>query len=111
MKQVGEQQPGRPRKPTPQEARRRLKVQALRSRQEVEDEALSYLDTTRDAILWRRNQQVWIRLLTQGPTRMKLEIVTTYGTPEPMTHQELFSLMVTVCWMLKQRVCENMRIS
>ena len=40
-----------------------------------------------------------------------IEIVTTLGTPEPMTHHELFSLMVAICWMLKQRVCENMRIS
>ena len=85
-KRVGEQQPGQPRPPTPQEARRRLKVRALRSLHEVEDEAQGFLDTTRDAIQWRRNQQVWIRLLVQGPSRMMLEIVTTLGTPEPVTH-------------------------
>ena len=110
-KRAGEEHPGRPRPPTPQEARQHLKVLALRSLQEVEDEAQGFLDTTRDAIQWRRNQQVWIRLLVQGPFRMMLEIVTTFGTPEPMTHQELFSLMVGVCWMLKQHVCDNMRIS
>ena len=82
-KRVGGQQPGRPRPPTPQEARQRLKVRALRSLEEVEDEAL---DTTRDAVQWRRNQEVWIRLLVQGPSRMMLEVVTTFGAPEPMTH-------------------------
>ena len=100
-KRVGEQQPGQPRPPTPQEACQRLKVRAVRSVQEVEDEAQGFLDTTRDAIQWRRNQQVWIRLLVQGPSRMMLETVTTYGAPEPMTHQELFALMVAFCWMLK----------
>ena len=100
-----------PRLPTPQEARQRLKVQALRSLQEVEDEALGFLDSTRDAIQWRRNQQVWFRPIIQGPSRMMGEIVTILGAPEPMTHQELFSLMVAIYWMLKQRVCENMRIS
>ena len=65
-KRVSGQQPGRPRPPrppTPQEARQRLKVQALKSLQEVEDEALGFLDSTRYAIQWRRNQQVWIRLM------------------------------------------------
>ena len=42
---------------------------------------------------------------------MMIEIVTTLGAPEPMTHQKLVSLMVTIYWMLKQRVCENMRIN
>ena len=84
-----------------QEARQRLKVRALRSLQEVASEALGFLDTTRDAIPWRRNQQVWIRLLVQGPSRMLLEIVTTFGAPQAMTLQELLSLMVAVCWMLK----------
>ena len=42
---------------------------------------------------------------------MMVEIVTTLGTPEPMSHQELFSLMVAMYWLLKQRACENMRIS
>ena len=89
MKRVGGQQSGRPRPPvppTPQEARQRLKVQAPRSLQEVEDEALGFLDSTRDAIQWCQNQQVWIRLLIQGPSRVMVEIVTTLGAPEPMTH-------------------------
>ena len=86
-------------------------MQALRSLQEVEDEALGFLDSTRDAIQLRRNQQVWIRLLIQGPSCMMIEIVTTLGALEPMTHQELFSPMVAINWMLKQRVPENMRIS
>ena len=42
---------------------------------------------------------------------MKVEIVTTLGTPEPMSHQELFSLMVAMYWLLKQRACEIMRIN
>ena len=42
---------------------------------------------------------------------MMVEIVTTLGTPEPMSHQELFLLMVAMYWLLKQRACENMRIS
>ena len=42
---------------------------------------------------------------------MMVEIVTTLGAPEPMSHQELFSLMVAMYWLLKQRACENMRIS
>ena len=71
-------------------------MQALRSLQEVEDEALGFLNSTRDAIQWRRNQQVWIRLQIYGAYRMKVEIVTTLGAPEPMTHQELFSLMVAI---------------
>ena len=40
---------------------------------------------------------------------MMVEIVTTLGTPEPMSHHDLFSLMVAMYWLLKQRVCENMR--
>ena len=106
-------QPGRPRPPrppTPQETRQRFKVQALKKLQEVEDEALGFLNFTHDAIQWRRNQQVWIRLQIQRPSRTMVEIVTTLGTPEPMSHQELFSLMVAMYWMLKQRVCENMCI-
>ena len=77
----------------------------------MENEAPGFLNTTRGAIQWRRNQQVWIRRMIQGPSRMMIEIVTTLGAPEPMTHQELFSLMVAICCMLKQRVCENMRIT
>ena len=100
-----------PRPPTPQEAHRRLKVQAPRSLQEVEEEALGFLDSTRDAIQWRQNQQVWIMVLIQGPSRMMVEIVTTLGAPQPMAQQELFSLMVAIYWMLKQCVRENMRIS
>ena len=42
---------------------------------------------------------------------MMVEVVTTLGEPEPMSHQELFSLMVAVCWLLKQHACENMRMS
>ena len=41
---------------------------------------------------------------------MMVAVVTTLGESEPMSHQELFSLMVAVCWLLKQRACENMRI-
>ena len=41
---------------------------------------------------------------------MMVEIVTTLGTPEAMSHQEIFSLMVAMYWMMKQRVCENMGI-
>ena len=110
-KRGGGQQPGWLRPPTPQEARQRLKVQALRTRQEIEDEARDLFDFAHYAIHWRRNQRVWIRLQIQGPSRMMVEIVTTVGEPEPMSHQELFSLMVAVCWLLKQRAYENMRIS
>ena len=42
---------------------------------------------------------------------MMVEIVTMLGTLEPMSHQELFSLMVAMYWVLKQCACENMRIS
>ena len=49
--------------------------------------------------------------LRDRPPPMMVEIVTTLGTRELMSHQELFSLMVAIYWMLKQRVCENMRIS
>ena len=85
------QQSGRPRPPrppTPQETRQRFKVQALKKLQEVEDEALGFLNFTHDAIQWRRNQQVRIGLQIQGPSRMMVEIVTTLGTPEQMSHQE-----------------------
>ena len=77
----------------------------------MEDEAPGFLNLTHDAIQWRRNQQVWIRLRIQGPSRMMVEIVTTLGTPEPMSHEELCLLMVAIYWMLKQRFCENMHIS
>ena len=90
---------------------RQCKVQALKKPQEVEDEALEFLNFTHDAIQWRRNQRVWIRLQIQGPSRMMAEIVTTLGTPEPMSHQALFLLMVAMFWLLQQRACENMRIS
>ena len=40
-----------------------------------------------------------------------VEIVTTLGTPEPMSHRELFSQMVAMYWLLKRCACENMRIS
>ena len=49
--------------------------------------------------------------MIKGASRMMLEIVTTFGAPEPMTHQELFSLMVAISWMLTKRVCESMRIN
>ena len=110
-KRGGGPQPRRPRPPTPQEACQRLKVRALRSRLEIEDEALGLLIFAHDAIRWRRNQRVWIRLQIQGPSRMMAEVVTTLGEPEPMSQQELFSLMVPVCWLLKQHAYENMRIS
>ena len=42
---------------------------------------------------------------------MMVAVVTTLGEPEPMSHQEVFSLMAAVCWLLKQRAYENMRIS
>ena len=74
-------------------------------------EALGCLNFTHDAIHWRRNQQGWIRLHIQGASCMMVETVTTLGTPKPMSHQELFLLMVAIYWMLKQRVCENMHIS
>ena len=61
---------------------------------------MGFLNTTCDAVQWRRNQQVWIRLLVQGPSRMMLEIVTTFGAPGPMTHQERLSLMVAMCYVL-----------
>ena len=108
------QQPGRPRPPrppTPQETCQRFKVHALKKLQEVEDEAPRFLKFTHDAIRWCRNQRVWIRLQIQGPSCMMVETVTTLGTPEPMLHQELFSPMVAMYWLLKQRACENMRIS
>ena len=101
-KRGGGQQPGRSRQPTPQEARQRLKVQALRSRQEIEDEALGFLSFAHDTIQWRRNQRVWIRLQIQGPSCMMVEVVTTTVEPEPMSHQKLFSLMVAVRWLLKR---------
>ena len=110
-KRGGGQQPGWLRPPTPQEARQRLKVQALSTRQEIEDEAMDLFDFAHYAIQWRRNQRVWIRLQIQGPSRMMVEVVTTLGEPEPMWHQELLSLMVAVCWLLKQRACENLRIN
>ena len=81
-----------------------------RKKRKKENEAPGFLNFTHDAIQLRQNQQVWIRLQIQGPSRMMVEIVTSLGTPEPMSHQELFSLMVAMYWMLKQRGCENMRI-
>ena len=61
--------PGRPRPPRPpkpQETHQQFKVQALKKLQEVEDDALGFLNFTHDAIQWRRNQQVWIRLQIKG---------------------------------------------
>ena len=41
---------------------------------------------------------------------MMVEVVTTLGEPEPMSHQELFSLMVAVCWLLSNvltKICAS----
>ena len=72
---------------------------------------MDLFDFAHYAIHWRRNQRVWIRLQIQGPSRMMVEVVTTLAEPEPMSHLELFSLMVAVCWLLKQHAYENMRIN
>ena len=51
---------------------------------------------TFDTIQWRRNQRVWLRLHIEAPARMLCEVVTIYGTPEPMAQREMLSLMVQV---------------
>ena len=65
---------------------------------------------THDAMLWCRNQCLWLKLQIAAPSCMLCEVVTIYGTPEPMAQQEMYSLMVQVFRQLKQRAEENIQI-
>ena len=41
---------------------------------------------------------------------MLCKVVTMYGTPKSMSNQELYSVIVQMCWQLKLRACENMQV-
>ena len=41
---------------------------------------------------------------------MLCEVVTMYGRPRSMSNQELYFVMVQMCWQLNLRACENMQV-
>ena len=63
-----------------------------------------------DAMQWRRNLRMWVRLLIHGEAHMLCEVVNMCGVPESMSTQELYSVMVQVYWQLRQRAWENMQL-
>ena len=64
------------REPRRQQVRQRLKIQALQRLDEIEAEALGTLRMVHKAMVWRRNQRVWLRLRITSPWRMLTEVVT-----------------------------------
>ena len=94
----------------PQQARQRLKVQALDHLDAIAEEGLRIINSKLDTMAWARNQQIWLRLDQPHSTRMHCEIVGNHGEPLLMNNQELYSVMVQINWTLKTRALTNMQI-
>ena len=88
-------------KTKPRQERERFKVLAIRRLAEVEEEALDTLRLTHEAMIWRRNQRVWLRLYIVCEARMTMEVVTMRGEQEVMLKQEMYSSVVQVIWVLE----------
>ena len=61
-------------------------------------------------MIWRWNQRVWLRLHIASEARMTMEVVIVRGEPQVMLKQEMYSLIVQVIWVLKQRASENLLV-
>ena len=99
-----------PKGQTPQQARQRFKVQALRQLDAIADEGIKAIYSELDTMAWARNQQIWLRLVRSHDTRMLFETVERYGEPLQMSDQELYSVMVQINWTLKTRALEHMHV-
>ena len=99
-----------PKKIKPQQARQRLKVQALNQLDAIAEEGLRIINSELDTMAWARNQQIWLRLDQPHSTRMHCEIVDNHGEPLLMNNQELYSVMVQINWTLKTRALTNIQI-
>ena len=80
----------------PQQARHRLKVQALNQPDAIAEEGLRIINSELDTMGWARNQQICLRLDQPHSTRMHCEIVDNHGEPLLMNNQELFLVMVQI---------------
>ena len=98
-----------PKKIKPQQAQRRLKVQALNQPDALAEEGLRIINSELETMVWARNQQIWLRLDQPHNTRMPCEIVDNHGEPLLMNNQELYSVMVQINWTLKTRALTNMQ--
>ena len=75
-------------KPKPQHDRRRFRVLAIRRLAEVEQEVLETLRLTHEAMIWRQNQKIWLRLHIASEARMAVEVVTMRREPEVMLNKK-----------------------
>ena len=83
----------------------------MRRLAQVEEGALETLKLTHEAMIWRRNQRIWLTPHIVCGARMTMEVVTTRGEPEVMLKQEMYSLVVQVIWVEKQRASENLLVT
>ena len=61
-----------PKKIEPQQARQRLKVQALNQLDAIAEEGLRIINLELETMAWSRNQQIWLRLNQPHSTRMAI---------------------------------------
>ena len=101
---------GQDERPEPQQERRRFKVRAIRRLAEVETKALERVRLMHEAMIWRRNQRIWLPMHINSEAKTTMEVVTTRGELEVMLKQEMYSLLIQVLWTLKQRACKNMPV-
>ena len=94
----------------PQQARQRLKVQALNQRHATAEEGLRIVNSELETMAWARNQQILLQLDEPHSTRMQCEIVDIHGEPLLTNNQELYSVMVQMNWTPKTRALTNMQI-
>ena len=87
--------------------KQRDKAAACRQLQEIKNEEDRCFQTILNFVWWRRNQRVYLRLQPSGPTHVRFDVVNTFGEPEVMSKQELYSLLVQLVWLLRRRVAEN----
>ena len=80
----------------PQQARQRLKVQALNQLDDIAEEGLRAITAELNTMAWAQNQQIWLRLDQPHSTRMHCEIVDNHGEPLLMNNQELYLVMVEI---------------
>ena len=85
-------------------------LQELHCMREIDDEAKGVFHNLFDAMQWRRNRRVWVRLSNHGDSCMLCEVVDVDGTIECMSNHELYSVMAQKYWQLKPRACEKMQI-
>ena len=80
----------------PQQARWRLKVQALNQLDAIAEGGLTTINAEVNTMAWAWNQQIWLELDEPHSTRMHCEIVHNHTEPLLMNNQELYWVMVQI---------------